>query len=96
MTSSVAEQTYAAEMLREILDARKETKLMEIAASAAEVEPEVLRPEGFITATDVAQVLNVHENWVYDQASRGDLPSYKIKGLRRFRWSEVEAWVSAE
>ena len=83
------------EMLREFLDARRETKQMEIAASAAVVEPEVIKPEAFVTASDVAQVLNVHENWVYDQASRGDLPSYKVKGLRRFRWSEVEAWVSA-
>lgn len=83
------------QMLRELLDARRETKQMELAAQTAVMEPEVIKPEGFVTASDVAQVLNVHENWVYDQASRGGMPSYKLKGLRRFRWSEVEAWVSA-
>lgn len=54
--------------------------------------------EPFITAVDVAAILAVKPDWVYDQAKlwertnrmRG-LPSYKIGGNRRFRWTEIEA-----
>lgn len=59
-----------------------------------------MRPnvESFVTATQVAEVLGVTPDWVYEQAKlwertaglRG-LPSYKIGGNRRFRWTEIEA-----
>ena len=51
--------------------------------------------EPMMTARQVADVLGVHENWVYDQAARGELPSYKIGGARRFRAHELEAWLDA-
>ena len=40
--------------------------------------------ESMLTAREVAELLGVHENWVYDQAANGELPSYKIGGTRRF------------
>ena len=43
-----------------------------------------------MTARQVAELLGVHENWVYDQAAGGDLPSYKIGGSRRFQPDEVQ------
>jgi len=78
----------------QFLDARRETKQIETAAKTDVTESAAIKPEAFVTADEVAQVLNVRENWVYDQASKGYMPSYKIKGIRRFRWSEIEAWVS--
>jgi len=51
--------------------------------------------EPMMTARQVAEVLGVHENWVYDQAVGGDLPSYKIGGARRFQPDEVLGWIAA-
>jgi excisionase family DNA binding protein len=42
----------------------------------------------------VAELLGVHENWVYDQAAGGALPSYKIGGTRRFDPDELKAWIA--
>jgi excisionase family DNA binding protein len=36
----------------------------------------------------------VHENWVYDQAASGELPSYKIGGTRRFDPDELRGWIA--
>jgi excisionase family DNA binding protein len=49
-----------------------------------------------LTVKDVASLLAVHENYVYDLASRGELPSYKIGGMRRFRLSEVYDWLDRQ
>jgi excisionase family DNA binding protein len=46
-----------------------------------------------MSARQVAELLRVHENWVYDQAARGDLPSYKIGGTRRFDPEELRGWI---
>jgi hypothetical protein len=34
------------------------------------------------------------ENWVYDQAANGELPSYKIGGTRRFDPNELRGWIA--
>ena len=47
-----------------------------------------------MTARQVADLLGVHENWVYDQAANGALPSYKIGGTRRFDAEELRAWIT--
>jgi excisionase family DNA binding protein len=49
-----------------------------------------------MTARQVAEFLGLHENWVYDRAASGDLPSYKLGGTRRFRREEIEAWLTAQ
>jgi excisionase family DNA binding protein len=51
--------------------------------------------ERMLTAREIADSLGVRENWVYDHAITGDIPSYKIGGCRRFQRSEVEDWLSA-
>jgi excisionase family DNA binding protein len=50
--------------------------------------------ESLMSARQVAELLGVHENWVYDQAARGDLPSYKIGGTRRFDPDELRGWLA--
>lgn len=50
--------------------------------------------ESMLTARQVAELLGVHENWVYDLAARGELPSYKIGGTRRFVREEVDGWIA--
>jgi excisionase family DNA binding protein len=50
--------------------------------------------ESMMTVRQVAELLGVHENWVYDQAASGQLPSYKIGGTRRFDPNEVRGWIS--
>jgi excisionase family DNA binding protein len=50
--------------------------------------------EPMMTARQVAELLGVHENWVYDQAAAGLLPSYKIGGTRRFLGDELRAWIA--
>jgi excisionase family DNA binding protein len=50
--------------------------------------------ESMMTARQVAELLGVHENWVYDQAASGELPSYKIGGVRRFDAEELRTWIA--
>jgi excisionase family DNA binding protein len=50
--------------------------------------------EPMLTVRQVAELLGVHENWVYDQAAAGALPSYKIGGTRRFDRDEFRGWVA--
>jgi excisionase family DNA binding protein len=50
--------------------------------------------EQMMTARQVAAMLGVHENWVYDQAATGVLPSYKIGGTRRFLADELRGWIA--
>lgn len=50
--------------------------------------------ESMMTVRQVAELLGVHENWVYDQAASGQLPSYKIGGTRRFDPDELRDWIA--
>jgi excisionase family DNA binding protein len=50
--------------------------------------------ESMMTVRQVAELLGVHENWVYDQAASGGLPSYKIGGSRRFDPDELRGWIA--
>jgi excisionase family DNA binding protein len=52
--------------------------------------------ERMLLAKEVAEVLGVHENYVYALASSGELPSYKIKGCRRFRESQIWDWAETK
>ena len=52
--------------------------------------------ESMLTVRQVAELLGVHENWVYDHAASGDLPSYKIGGTRRFDPEEVHEWIDQQ
>ena len=50
--------------------------------------------EPWVGVDDLANVLGVSTDWVYEKAAAGDLPSYKFGGHRRFRVSEIESWAS--
>jgi excisionase family DNA binding protein len=50
--------------------------------------------ESMMTARQVAELLGVHENWVYDRAATGELPSYKIGGTRRFDRIEIDGYIA--
>ena len=50
--------------------------------------------EPWVGVDDLAHVLGVSTDWVYEKAAAGDLPSYKFGGHRRFRVSEIENWAS--
>lgn len=54
-------------------------------------------PERLIGAREVARILGMSTNWVYEKASSGELPSYTLsENARRFRASDIEAWVMAK
>ena len=43
-----------------------------------------------MTADEVAEVLGMSRDWVYERALAGELPSYKFPGgKRRFLYSEL-------
>jgi excisionase family DNA binding protein len=50
--------------------------------------------EPWISVDDLARILGVSADWVYERAASRELPSYKFGGHRRFRISEVEEWAS--
>jgi excisionase family DNA binding protein len=45
--------------------------------------------ERFLTADQLAPILGVSLDWVYERAKSGELPSFKIGTQRRFLYSEV-------
>lgn len=49
--------------------------------------------ERLLNAKELAERLGVHPNYVYGLATSGQVPSYRIGGNRRFRWSEVLTWI---
>jgi excisionase family DNA binding protein len=49
--------------------------------------------ETFLTAHQLADKLQVSTDWIYEQASGGGMPSYRIGTIRRFRISEIEDWL---
>jgi excisionase family DNA binding protein len=51
--------------------------------------------EPLVSADDVAAMLGVTNEWVLDQARAERLHSYKLGHYRRFRLSEIEAWLQA-
>lgn len=51
--------------------------------------------EAFVRAPDVATLLGVRVSWVYAQAGRGAIPSYRVGRYLRFRLSEVVQTLDA-
>ena len=50
--------------------------------------------EPLCRAKDVATLLRTSVSHVYRAAARGDIPSYRVGSLVRFRMSEIEAWLA--
>ena len=52
--------------------------------------------ESFLTATDVAQLLQLNVETVYGLIAKQGLPAAKIGRLWRFEESKIRAWVEAQ
>ena len=52
-----------------------------------------MKPEPLLDVREVAELLGVRQRWVYERAQAGDLPSFSVGRYRRFRASEIEAWL---
>lgn len=46
-----------------------------------------------ISPKEISELLRVSRPWPYVQAKRGKLPFYKIEGLIRFKWTDIEAYL---
>ena len=58
--------------------------------------PESERPaeiERLLSVGEVAERLGVAPSWVYTEAEARRLPSFKLGKYRRFRLSEILAWL---
>ena len=53
----------------------------------------VSKVERFVAIQEAAEFLGVKVSWVYEQVRLNRMPSHKIGHFRRFRLSELEAWV---
>lgn len=49
--------------------------------------------EPTISIEGAATALGMSVDWMYEKAAAGEIPSYKYGGRRRFRVSELEAWL---
>lgn len=54
---------------------------------------EVSEVERFVAIQEAAEFLGVRVSWIYEQVRLNRMPSHKIGHFRRFRLSELEAWV---
>jgi len=57
------------------------------------VIPEVRESEKSLTVFEVASLLSVRPSTVYQWASLGEIPHYKLGRIVRFRGKDLEAWV---
>jgi excisionase family DNA binding protein len=53
-------------------------------------------PEPFVTVEAAARFLAVTRAWLYESVRLGRVPSYKVGHFRRFRLSELAAWMEAQ
>jgi excisionase family DNA binding protein len=49
--------------------------------------------EGLLTAAEVARLLHISRSTVYKLMERGDLPSLRVRKLRRFRARDLERYL---
>lgn len=49
--------------------------------------------EALIGIEAAARLLSVKVSWLYEQVRLGRVPSYRVGKFRRFRVSELEAWL---
>jgi excisionase family DNA binding protein len=49
-----------------------------------------------LTASEVAERLNVPETWVRAETRAGRMPHLPLGRYRRYSWPEVEAWLETQ
>jgi excisionase family DNA binding protein len=81
------------DIISETASSEPEKEHLHLVETTEAVPESETKPEKLVTAAEVAELLSVHQNYVYELAGHGELPSYKFGGNRRFRWSEVESWL---
>lgn len=47
-----------------------------------------------LTAEEVAEMIGMGVDWIYEQARRGSIPVVKLGRYRRFRRESIEQWVT--
>jgi excisionase family DNA binding protein len=52
--------------------------------------------ERLLIAKEVAERLAVPETWVREATRDGRLPHLALGRYRRYRWSEIEAWLEEQ
>jgi excisionase family DNA binding protein len=52
--------------------------------------------EELIDVKGLSRILNIHEATLRAWTAKGKIPSLKVGRLRRFKVSEVEAWLKAQ
>jgi excisionase family DNA binding protein len=52
--------------------------------------------EPFVDVKKLEEVFGTPRSWWYQKAEDGKVPSYRIGKYRRFRISEIEAWLAAQ
>jgi len=51
--------------------------------------------ERLLTATEVAELLNVPVSWVRESARSGAIPCVRLGRYVRFEWEVVEEWLAS-
>lgn len=47
-----------------------------------------------LTAEEVAEMIGMGVDWIYEQARRGRIPVVKLGRYRRFRRESIEQWIA--
>lgn len=47
-----------------------------------------------LTADEVAEMIGMGVDWIYEQARRGRIPVVKLGRYRRFRRESIEQWIA--
>lgn len=63
----------------------------DLASSSRRLSP--VEGEALIGIEAAALFLSVKVSWLYEQVRLGRVPSYRVGKFRRFRVSELEAWL---
>lgn len=63
----------------------------DLASSSRRLSP--TEGEALIGIEAAASFLSVKVSWLYEQVRLGRVPSYRVGKFRRFRVSELEAWL---
>jgi excisionase family DNA binding protein len=53
------------------------------------------KTRGLATVAEARRFLSVSRATVYRMIEEGELPSLKVRGTRRLRWADLEAYVGA-
>ena len=46
-----------------------------------------------LTADEVAEMIGMGVDWIYEQSRRGRIPTVKLGRYRRYRREAIEAWL---